>query len=289
MCPTRWVGRLWCSLKEISLWLYLWMIPCLHSGSLPNSIARRFLTWDTATSAAAIVLSMLFFPLLKPTTTLPGYVPASVMNFGPKVSVAGASAGLATVYTTYAEVDASYEARSCVVPPMRIGGHVPVRSFQLARHWFVDETLVKYDGNAKNSNEIPMGAGSRGAYEYPLVPALLGTAKVTAASAPWMAAAPSATRCVILVMSKIGRRAASGGGLSGSRPGVKVGRARQYLHRSPVSSRMSLGVLATDVTQDCYPFWLQFFRPGLPPAIHLWFLAWLNLRGTRSGEAARNH
>jgi hypothetical protein len=63
-------------------------------------MARRFLTSVTATLAAAMVLSMLFLPLFRPTTTLPGYVPASVMNFGPNVRVEGASAGLGTEYTT---------------------------------------------------------------------------------------------------------------------------------------------------------------------------------------------
>jgi hypothetical protein len=85
------------------------------------------------------------------------------MNLGPKVNVAGASAGLATEYDTYADVDASKEARSCVVPPIRIGGHTPVRSFQFERHRFVAVTLVKYDGKAKNSNDMPTGAGSRAA------------------------------------------------------------------------------------------------------------------------------
>jgi hypothetical protein len=163
-------------------------------------MASRFLTSDTATFAAAIVLAMLFLPLLRPTTTLPGYVPASVMNFGPKVNVIGASAGLATEYTTYAEVDASKKARSCVVPPIRIGGQTPVRSFQLERHWFVAVTLVRYDGKAKNSKLIPTGALSRGAYESPPVPVLLGTAKVTAASTPWAIAAQRTANCEILAM-----------------------------------------------------------------------------------------
>jgi hypothetical protein len=126
-------------------------------------MARRFVTSDTATFAAEIVLSMLFFPLFKPTTTLPGYVPANVMNLGPNVNIFGASAAFATEYTTYAELDASNEARSCVVPPIRIGGHTPVRSFQLERHCSVAVTLVKYDGKAKNSNDRPTGAGSSGA------------------------------------------------------------------------------------------------------------------------------
>jgi hypothetical protein len=65
------------------------------------------------------------------------------MNFGPKVKVNGASAGLATEYTTYAEVDPSKEARSWVVPPIRMGGHTPVSSFQFERHWFVAVTFVK--------------------------------------------------------------------------------------------------------------------------------------------------
>ena len=45
-------------------------------------------------------------------TTVPGYVDASSMNFGPKVNEAGASSGDATEYVTYAEDDASYVARS---------------------------------------------------------------------------------------------------------------------------------------------------------------------------------
>lgn len=40
----------------------------------------------------------------------------------------------------------------CVVPPIRIGGHVPLKSLKLAKHWFVAVTFVKYDGYAKNSN-----------------------------------------------------------------------------------------------------------------------------------------
>jgi len=49
---------------------------------------------------------------VSPTTTVPGYVAAKDMNEGPNVRLAGASVGLATVYTTYAEDEASYFARS---------------------------------------------------------------------------------------------------------------------------------------------------------------------------------
>lgn len=74
------------------------------------------------------------------------------MKLEPNVRLAGASAGLATVYTTYADVAGSYWARSWVVPPMRIGGQTPVKVFQFERHWLVAVTFVKYEGNAKNSN-----------------------------------------------------------------------------------------------------------------------------------------
>lgn len=63
----------------------------------------------------------------------------------------GASRGSATLYTTYADVAASYKARSCVVPPIRIGGHDPLSSRQFERHCSVAVTFVKYDGKAKNS------------------------------------------------------------------------------------------------------------------------------------------
>jgi len=65
---------------------------------VPSSIASNVgISW-TAMLAAAIVLSI--FPLFNPTTTLPWYIPASVMNLGLNVNVLGASAGLATLYTT---------------------------------------------------------------------------------------------------------------------------------------------------------------------------------------------
>jgi hypothetical protein len=38
-----------------------------------------------------------------------------------------------------------------VVPPIRIGGHVPVRASKFFRHGLVAVTLVKYDGKVKNS------------------------------------------------------------------------------------------------------------------------------------------
>jgi len=42
-----------------------------------------------------------------PSTTVPGYVAARVMNEGPKVRDAGASTAAATEYTTYADVEGS--------------------------------------------------------------------------------------------------------------------------------------------------------------------------------------
>lgn len=123
-----------------------------HSGSLPSSIAsRRSPTSATARLAASMVLASWLRPRLRPTTTLPPYWPASARKRGPYVRSAGASRGSATLYSTYAADAASYSARSCVVPPIRIGGHTPVSSRQLARHRSVAVTLVKYDGKAKNS------------------------------------------------------------------------------------------------------------------------------------------
>jgi hypothetical protein len=52
------------------------------------------------------------FGAYSPITTVPGYVAARSMNFGPKVNEAGASSGDATEYVTYAEEEASYLARS---------------------------------------------------------------------------------------------------------------------------------------------------------------------------------
>jgi len=63
-------------------------------------MASRLGISATATLAAAMVLARLFFPRFRPMTTVPAYVPARVANLGPKVSVRGASAGLATEYVT---------------------------------------------------------------------------------------------------------------------------------------------------------------------------------------------
>jgi hypothetical protein len=38
------------------------------------------------------------------------------------------------------------------VPPIRIGGQIPVNSSKFFKHWFVAVTFVKYEGNVKNSN-----------------------------------------------------------------------------------------------------------------------------------------
>jgi hypothetical protein len=86
---------------------------CLHSGSFPSSMAMRLLILSLATFAAAMVLVMLSWPRLRPSiyqsllslvevlgnspiTTVPGYIAARSMNFGPKVNEAGASSGDAT-------------------------------------------------------------------------------------------------------------------------------------------------------------------------------------------------
>jgi len=73
----------------------------LHSDLLPSSMASNVgISW-TATLAAAIVFSISsFFPQFNPMTTLPWYIPESVVNLGPNVTVLGASAGLATIYAT---------------------------------------------------------------------------------------------------------------------------------------------------------------------------------------------
>jgi hypothetical protein len=83
---------------------------------------------DFAIFAAAIVFVMLSCPRFRPrkkliqcinhfdfklpSTTVPAYVEARVIKDDPNVSADGASVEAATVYTTYAEVDGSYVARS---------------------------------------------------------------------------------------------------------------------------------------------------------------------------------
>jgi hypothetical protein len=133
------------------------------------------------------------------------------MKPGPNVRLAGASFALATEYVTSADVEASYVARSWVVPPILTGGQTPANSCQFVRHCWVAVTFLKYAGKAKNSKldwyeqlmsrrdayppttyEMPTGAGSSWAKAFPPVCALLGTAKL-AAIAHWTANASKAS------------------------------------------------------------------------------------------------
>jgi hypothetical protein len=84
-----------------------------HSGSFPSSIASKLVILLFVTLAAAMVFVISSWPRLSPsrssieapellefhlpTTTVPEYVFARVMNEGPKVNAAGASVGAATV------------------------------------------------------------------------------------------------------------------------------------------------------------------------------------------------
>lgn len=99
-------------------------------------MARRLPILDLATFAAAIVFVMSSCPRFKPakksvngsgdmefdlpSTTVPAYVEAKVMKDDPNVRAAGASVEAATVYTTYADVEASYVARSLEAYQKRI-------------------------------------------------------------------------------------------------------------------------------------------------------------------------
>ena len=99
-------------------------------------MARRLSILDLATFAAAIVFVISSCPRFRPAkksikgssdmefdlpnTTVPAYVEAKVMNDDPNVRAAGASVEAATVYTTYADVEASYVARSLEAYQKRI-------------------------------------------------------------------------------------------------------------------------------------------------------------------------